>query len=212
MSDVFGKISIQRHRVADMLSGLDDTQWSSKSLCAGWTNKHVVAHLTMPFTVSMPKLMLSMVKRRFDFNRVADDFARKDAPQHSTQELTATLRANADHRFKPPGLGPEAPLTDIVVHGLDIAVPLGLDLVVDDDAATTVLDFLVSKKATRGFVPKDRIPGLRFESTTASWTSGQGPLVAGPVTALIMAITGRTSALEQLSGDGLAELTRRMAP
>jgi uncharacterized protein (TIGR03083 family) len=212
MSDVFGKISVQRLRVADMLSGLDDTQWGAKSLCAGWTNKHVVAHLTMPFTVSMPKLMLSMVKRRFDFNRVADDFARTAASQRSPQELTATLRANADHRFTPPGLGPEAPLTDIVVHGLDIAVPLGLDLAVDDEAVVDVLNFLVSKKATRGFVPKDRVPDLRFESTTVAWSSGQGPLVAGPATALSLAITGRTSALEQLSGDGLAEFTRRVAP
>jgi TfoX/Sxy family transcriptional regulator of competence genes len=35
-------------------------------------------------------------------------------------EMIDILRRKADKRFTPPGSGPEAPLTDLLVHGLDI--------------------------------------------------------------------------------------------
>lgn len=38
-------------------------------------------------------------------------------------DLVANLRANADSRFAVAGVGPRGPLTDVLVHTIDIAVP-----------------------------------------------------------------------------------------
>jgi hypothetical protein len=43
-----------------------------------------------------------------------------------TATLVADLRRYATGRFKPPGFGSEAPLTDGLAHGADIRIPLGL--------------------------------------------------------------------------------------
>jgi hypothetical protein len=41
------------------------------------------------------------------------------------------------------------------------------------------------------------------------WSAGSGPVVSGPAVSLVLAITGRTVALADLSGDGLAALRSR---
>jgi uncharacterized protein (TIGR03083 family) len=208
MSDVFGKIAIERRALADMLAGLDDEQWKVPSLCSGWTVREVAAHLAMPFSLSLPKMMVKIVQKRGDFNRMADDWAK--AEQRSNAELVELLRANAENRFKPPGFGPEAPLSDVVIHGQDIRRPLGLPTEVDADHASVVLDLLVSKQATKGFVDKGRFDGLELQATDTGWSYGQGAAVHGPAAALLSAMAGRRAVLAELSGDGVALLDARL--
>jgi hypothetical protein len=43
----------------------------------------------------------------------------------------------------------------------------------------------------------------------AQWSAGGGPEVSGPVLSLALAMTGRSGALADLSGDGLATLQAR---
>jgi hypothetical protein len=52
---------------------------------------------------------------------------------------------------------------------------------------------------------------LRLEATDIDWTHGNGPTVSGDAEALLLAITGRTTALDRLSGDGLPTLRGRLA-
>ncbi len=211
MVDLFPLIAAERRATADLLETLTDEQAGTQSLCAGWQVRHVAAHLTMPLTVSLPRMFVGIVGQRGDFNRYADRFAQSTAATTPVQELAATIRAKADGRFTPPGLDAHAPLTDIVVHTLDMRVPLGLP---GDGpasaAADAILAFLMTPMATRGFLPKDRVPGLRFESTDTGWSSGDGPEVSGPASSLMLAITGRAAGLEGLDGDGVTELRRRL--
>lgn len=60
-----------------------------------------------------------------------------------------------------------------------------------------------------GFAPKDVGDGVRYEATDLDWSSGSGPLVQGTGEALLLAMTGRTVALEELRGDGVETLRRR---
>lgn len=210
MTDLFRLIAAERRTTADLLDSLSDEQAAIDSLCRGWQVRHVAAHLTMPFTLSTPQMILGMVKRLGDFNRLSDDFAKATADR-PVAELAATLRANADHRFTPPGLGAHAPLTDIVVHTLDMRVPLGLPGPGPaPEALDEILSFLMTRAATRGFLPKDRVPGLCFASDDTGWTAGTGPLVAGPGASLVVAITGRRAGLDGLHGDGLEVLRERL--
>lgn len=209
MSDVFAMIAVERRRTADLLDGLSDDQWNTPSLCNGWRVREVVAHLSMPFTVSIPRLAIKMIAARGSFDTVADRFARADA--RSNAELVAILRSNAEDRFTPPGFGPEAPLTDIVVHSQDICEPLGIVRAIDDEPAAVILDMLASPKASRGFVRKDLLDGLRLTATDTGWTHGEGAEVSGTAASLIMTISGRRVAEDQLSGGGAAMLRSRLS-
>ena len=208
MTDLFARISDQRLALCELLDGLEPSQWSTPSLCGGWTVREVVAHLVMPFEVSVPVMAWRLVVARGDFDKVTDRFARHQSDR-PVADLVSKLRANAGNTFTPPGLGPEAPLTDIIVHGLDIAVPTGVSLRVPAASVNFVLSFLTTAKASRGFVPRGRLSGLRFESLDTGWSGGGGLLVRGSAQSLALAMTGRAREGE-LSGDGAVELLGRI--
>jgi uncharacterized protein (TIGR03083 family) len=202
---IFAMIADERRALADLVDGLSAAQWDAPSLCAGWRVREVVAHTTMGFSVSMVRLALMMLVKRGDFNKVADTWARRDT--RSNAELVAALRANAEHRFTPPGAGPEIPLTDVVVHAQDIARPLGLAHPVPPAHAVVALDALVGPKGI-GFFGKGFVDGLAFTATDTGWQHGTGAEVAGPA-ALVVTLARRPSAVDALSGDGVPLLRAR---
>jgi hypothetical protein len=57
---------------------------------------------------------------------------------------------------------------------------------------------------------RKRIDGLRLVATDTTWSHGAGPDVRGPILSLVQAMTGRPSALTDLSGDGMEQLRSRM--
>ncbi|MGQ0833285.1 MAG: maleylpyruvate isomerase family mycothiol-dependent enzyme [Microthrixaceae bacterium] len=211
MTDLFDLIAAERRAAADLLADLTEEQATVPSLCEGWQVRHVAAHLTMPLRVGLPTMMLGMLRNLGNFDRYADHYAKASVERESVRDLAEVVRANADSHFTPPGLGAHAPLTDIVVHTLDMRVPLGIPGPGPaPEAANEVLGFLMTPKATKGFLPKDRVPGLSFESTDTGWSGSEGPVVRGPAASLALAITGRAAALDSLEGEGVAELRRRL--
>lgn len=52
--------------------------------------------------------------------------------------------------------------------------------------------------------------GLRFVATDLAWQKGSGPEVLGTGEALVLATVGRPVALDELTGDGVPELRRRL--
>ncbi len=74
------------------------------------------------------------------------------------------------------------------------------------------LKLLVSKPATKGFLPRDRLTGLRLVATDQDWRHGDGPEIIGSSEAIAMAVSGRPAALDDLAGPGLDVLRRRIAP
>ena len=54
-----------------------------------------------------------------------------------------------------------------------------------------------------------RIRGLRVEASDTDSARGNGPEVVGPAESLIMAMAARAHSVPELSGSGLAKLTRR---
>ncbi len=205
-SNVWPLIEAQRHAVADLLDGLTDDQWATPNTCGAWTVREVAAHLTMGWNVSMPKFMLGMIRHRgFDnFNLAAG----KKLAERPAAEIVADLRANAAHRFVPPGAGPEAPLTDLVIHGAEMREALGMEPATVSDATSVVLDGLAVPQKGAPFPLKDA-SGLQFAATDHAWTSGSGARVEGPSHQLMLALSGRLDAIDQLSGDGVELLRER---
>ena len=126
-ADVREAIAAERGELATLLDRLQPAMWDARTLCAGWTPREVVAHMTMPFRLSLRQFAIGMLAARGNFNRMADRYARRDAAALSPDQLVTCLRDNAGHGWKPPGGGVEGALSHDVIHGLDITVSLGLD-------------------------------------------------------------------------------------
>lgn len=195
--------------MADLLSGLTAEQRARPSLCKGWSVHDVAAHLIVPLEVSLPKFMVAMVGAGGSFDRANVRLTSKQA-RRPVEEIVEVLRRKADSRFTPPGAGPEAPLTDLLVHGLDIRWPLGIARHIPTERAQTALTFLTSRAAD-GLAPKGALNGLRFEADDLDWSHGSGPRVRGSAESLLLALTGRTAALEHLEGDGVPTLSNRLS-
>ncbi|MCZ2860883.1 maleylpyruvate isomerase family mycothiol-dependent enzyme [Blastococcus sp. VKM Ac-2987] len=204
----FAEIADERRALAELMSGLTGEQRATQSLCSLWSVHDVVAHLVVPLVVSTPTFVRAMLVCRGNFDRANVRLAREQA-RRPFAELVEVLRDKADSRFTPPGLGPEAPLTDLLVHGLDIRWPLGLPRDIPEERVRTSLSFLTAAPAG-GLVAKGTLSGLRFEADDIDWASGSGPSVRGRADALLLAITGRSAALGHLSGDGVPTLRSRL--
>ena len=208
--DVFALVADHRRRAVALFEGLDAAQWAAPSLCAGWTVRDVAGHLVVPFEVSAPSLLLEVVRQRGSFDRAMDRVSRRVA-QRPTAELIEVLRAHTGSRFTPPGQGPEAPLADLSIHLHDVARPLGLDLTLPPTSWRLVLDYFMSTRSRRAFVPAARLAGLSFTTTDQRWSAGAGQEVRGTSAAVALALAGRTAVLDELDGRGLDRLRARLS-
>jgi uncharacterized protein (TIGR03083 family) len=207
--DLFPLIAAERVRLADGLDGLRAAEWEAPSLCAGWTVHVVAAHLNAPWEASVPSVLFEVVRAR-SLDGGFDRLARRIADRLDPAACVAGLRDHADSHFTPPGSGPEAPLTDVIVHGADMLDPSGRAVAVDPVALAASLEFLGGGRA-KGFVPKGRTEGLVFEATDLDVRVGPGrTVVRGPALALCSAICGRVPMLHRLSGDGVPVLAGRL--
>lgn len=207
--DTFEEIADERRALADLLSRLTPDQLATRSLCSEWTVRDVAAHLIVPLEVGIPKFALTMLACRGDFDRANIRLAHRQA-QRPFDEIVTILRSKADKRFTPPGAGPEAPLTDALVHGLDIRWPLTIDRRVPEERVLKSLTFLTTAAAS-GLVVKGALDGLRLHAQDVDWVHGNGRTVCGDAEALLLALTGRSTALASLEGDGVATLRSRMS-
>src|SRR3712207_6736008 len=107
-----------------------------------------------------------MLVCRGDFDRANVRLTREQA-RRPVGGLTEVLRRKAGSRFTPPGAGPEAPLTDLLVHGLDIRWPLGLHRDVPAERLQKSLTYLTAAPAG-GVVARGTLGGLRWEADRKS--------------------------------------------
>jgi uncharacterized protein (TIGR03083 family) len=198
-------IQQQRLAIADLLDGLSPTQWESPSLCAAWRIRDVAAHLT---TVSMPpppgSMLVDVVRARGSFHRLNTLASRRRAGR-PTAQLVAELRAHAASRKVPVVSNDRNVLFDVLVHGQDIAIPLGVDLPMPLEAAAEG----ASRVWSMGwpFWAKRRLRGMRLTATDMAWSVGSGAEIRGPIRGLLLLLTGRTAtAAPLLAGEGVAHL------
>ena len=204
---VWAAIDHERLDLADLLDDLAPAEWEQPSLCAGWRVRDVVAHLALAQT-GAGRATLDLLRARGGLPRMIHDTAVRHAAS-PTERLIAQLRGMAGSRRTAPGVTPLEPLVDVLVHGQDIAVPLGrsrtMPVAAATTAATRVWDMPWPMSTT--FSPRRRLAGLRLVATDADWAVGEGHRVEGPVAALLMVLTGRTAATrDQLSGPGASRL------
>jgi uncharacterized protein (TIGR03083 family) len=204
---VFAAVADERRRLATLLDGLDAAQLRTPSLCAGWDVKTVAAHVVSTVMDGTPAF-LGLALRRGSMARAIDELARRGA-QLPPADIAAKLYRCADRQISPPMFGPLDPLADVLVHGGDIRIPLGLPFAPEPQLAALAMDFLTGPWPF-GFVPLGRTRGISLRANDIFRVWGRGAEIRGPVAALMMAVSGRTALLHLLDGPGLAPLRRRL--
>jgi uncharacterized protein (TIGR03083 family) len=205
--DIVARCAEHRRALADLVESLDDAQLATPSLCGKWDVRTVAAHLTVLPLVPPQKFAIALLKNRGSFHRANDAVARQLAAAPVTG-IAADLRTHAESRKRPPRVGPVAPLADLLIHGGDIRIPLGIAFAPPAADLEVVLDFLAA--APYGFVPKGLLSGLSLQPTDLHRRWGEGEPVTGRAADIMMAITGRRATLSALGGPGRDRLAARL--
>jgi uncharacterized protein (TIGR03083 family) len=88
---------------------------------------------------------------------------------------------------------------DLVVHGQDVARPLGRRYVSSPEVVAACLAYV----ATNRFLGAPRrLAGVRLVSTDTGWTLGEGAELRGPDEDLLLVASGRPAGLDALEGPG----------
>jgi uncharacterized protein (TIGR03083 family) len=198
-------VAAERRAQVELYASLSEDDWNSSSLCAGWRVREVLAHVTMPFRYSLPRVAWEIAKARGSFDRMADRRARIDARQLSTAQLWESLRDNVEHPWAPPGGGPLGALSHDVIHGLDVSTPLGRDDAASPERVGLVLTGLRPKQVDFFGVDLD---GVELRADDLDWSYGSGEPVHGRAQDLLLLLCGRQVPAGRLSGPASA----RFAP
>ncbi|MEF9883355.1 maleylpyruvate isomerase family mycothiol-dependent enzyme [Streptomyces sp. P9-A4] len=191
-------IAAERRELADLLDTLPAAAWDAPTLCGDWRVREVVAHMSLGFRYSLPKVALELLRAGGRLHRMTDRCARRDAAEHPPRALAAALRDNAHHPWTPPVGGRVAALGHDVVHGLDISVALGLGRVVPEDRIRVLLD-AVDRRTVRFFGAN--LDGIRLDATDTDWSFGTGSPVTGTGQDLLLLAYGRRLPAGRLNGE-----------
>lgn len=195
----------ERSDLAGFLATLEPEQWEIESLCVGWRVRDVVAHVTSFDDVSLLGMLRRAIRARFtNVNQVGVD----ELASLTVDQLLDRLKADLRPRGLATTFGGRLALLDVTIHHQDIRRPLGRPREIPIDRLRCVLHDAVLSPELPGW----RLArGVRLAPIDLDWAHGSGPVITGPAEAILMAITGRASALPELSGSGSAVLAGRFA-
>ncbi len=199
-------------RFRELASGFSADEWSQPSLCDGWSNHDVLAHLVIGYRAGAGVIAVEMLRHGGSFDHANAGLARSLAASGDPGELLDEFERLTD---RPRGLGRYFPrrllLGDHITHELDILFALDREPSIPADALVAVLNTQVA-------VPNPFVPafansrGLRLVATDADWTHGrQGPLVRGRAADLVSVLGNRPRMLPRLGGEGVGVLAARVS-
>jgi uncharacterized protein (TIGR03083 family) len=203
---IWAAIDEERGSLADLLEQLSPAEWEHPSLCAGWRIRDVAAHLALA-QMGIRRAAPAFVRARGSFNGMI----RSTALAHAvvpTDQLIAEIRGMVGSRRHAPGITSVEPLTDVLVHGQDVVLPLGRERPVPPAAAA----ISATRTWAKGwpFWARRRMRGVSLSATDHPWQVGNGNRVEGSMGDLLLLLTGRTGVLPRLTGDGVTTLGRRL--
>jgi uncharacterized protein (TIGR03083 family) len=196
----------ERKALAADLEGLTDAQWATPSLCAEWTVRDVLGHMTATAKMTPPRFFTKLAGAGFRFNAMAAKDAAAERGSSGADAL-ARFKGQLNATTHPPG-PIEAMVGEVMLHPEDIRRPLGITHAYSPEGLMRAADFYKGSNLLLG--TKNRIAGLTLKATDVQWSHGTGPEVSGPMLDLLLAMTGRKAGLAALSGPGLATLQSRM--
>ena len=205
--DTWTSITSGRQAFAAYLTALTAEEWNTPSLCAGWTVKDVAAHMLVIPTMSRGRVFRSFVGSGFNLEKMNAKLVKTLTAEMSTSDIASTAQSSAASRSMPPGLKLPGVLNELAIHAADISEAVGKPFDLPTDDYVDCLEHI--KNVQPVFGARTRAAGLKLHATDSDWSTGSGPSVSGPSRQLLLALAGRRSALDHLTGDGLSTLRSR---
>ncbi|MFF0498438.1 maleylpyruvate isomerase family mycothiol-dependent enzyme [Nocardia aobensis] len=206
---IWQAVAVERTSLVELLRSLPKNGWEQPSLCADWRVRDVVAHLILSADSGLGAILINLIRARGDFDRMVRDTAIRHAARRTTTQLLTELHDSIGARVTPVGTTPVDRLMDLLVHGQDIAVPLGIPREMPAAAAELALDRIWNGGFP--FHARKKFGHYRLVASDSEWTAGTGPVIEGSGTTLLLLITGRRPARDQLTGEGAAQLMAERA-
>ena len=195
----------ERRALAADLETVPAERWDTPSQCSGWSVRDVLAHLTATARMSPAAFFPKFVGAGFNFDRLQANGIR-DNLGSSPADTLGRFKEVISRTSGPPG-PPQTPAGEVVVHSEDIRRSLGIKHEYPVDLVVTLADFY--KRSNMIIGSRKRIEGVSLRATDTDWSYGSGPELAGPMLSLLLATTGRKSALDDLTGPGVEVLRGR---
>ena len=197
--------------ISATLRSLTAEQWDAPSLCEGWRNRDVIGHMLVGYTVPMDQIGAVIERYHGDIAAASKDASIEYGSTHTPDELAEGYERLWRERIF-GGIAEMIPLEDALVdhtiHHVDICRPLGMATGTAEERLAAALHLAPS---IGGFIGCDaRAAGLRIRATDLDVVEGDGPEVAGPAEALLLALSGRPAGLDSLEGDGVRTLSARV--
>jgi uncharacterized protein (TIGR03083 family) len=198
--------------ISDLLDSLTDEQFDHPSLCEGWRVRDVISHMCVGYTTPLPTVVVKIAGNGFSVDKGSKVVSIAYGDAHSPDELRAIYRRIHEQRIR-KGISRFIPnkegLVDHMTHHQDIRRPLGLPREMPRDRLIAALDAV---PGISGFLKaKGRAQSLRLIASDVDWSWGDGPEVNGPGEAILLALGGRPSVLDELDGDGATILRQRVS-
>ena len=200
--ELWTTIDAERTSLADLLAELTPAEWEHPSWCDGWRVRDVAAHLTQAH-MGLGAALVGAVRAGGSFDRMIRDTALAAAVA-PTDQLVARIRAMVGSRRHAVGTTEVEPLIDVLVHGQDIAVPLGRERPVPPAPAAAAAQRVWDMGFP--FRARKRLAGLRLRATDGDLVLGEGAPVEGTTGDLLPLVTGRAATVHRLSGEGVRRL------
>jgi uncharacterized protein (TIGR03083 family) len=197
-TDVWALVHAERRTLIADLERLEDAQWDRPSLCNRWTVHDVAAHLVDVARTTRLGFVIDMARARFDFDRQNANGVQR-ARGATPQQTLESLRQAASRTSTPPA-PVDTRIVEEVVHGEDIRRPLGIVRAYPQGVVVRALRQQARISASFGGA-KELVARVRLSATDADLSIGHGPEVRGPALALLLAISGRQVALDELDGE-----------
>ena len=196
----------EREEFAALLAGLSSQQWDQPTLCDRWRVRDVVAHVISYDELNRLELIRRFVRGRLVLDRI-NAIGVADYVTRPPEELCELMHTHAEPQGLPAGFGGMIALVDGMIHQQDIRRSLKIPRTIPAERLRAVLDFARYAPLIRGAW---RARGLCLVATDLDWSHAKGPEVRGSGEALLMAMAGRRSALDDLTGPGQPELAQRI--
>ncbi|MFC9258052.1 maleylpyruvate isomerase family mycothiol-dependent enzyme, partial [Amycolatopsis thailandensis] len=159
----------ERLSFADLLESLAEHDWSVTTLCTEWTVHAMAAHLAQSTRNRLKDTLVGIVKAKGNWDRMNVDQAIAYGARFSPAELVAQIREDAGSPRRSPGAKPVDPLADVLIHGQDVARPLGIARPMPEQPAIASLEHLL---VSPFWGAKKRCRNLKLIATDAEWSGG----------------------------------------
>lgn len=205
MDNIWEVVHKERKSLANDLENLSSEQWSTPSLCDGWSVHDVLSHLVDDAKTTKVSFMRDLILAGFNFDRLNQNGVTRERGSTPQETLQAFRQVSSRATSAPAPLASR--LVEIIVHGEDIRRPLNISHTYPTEAILEAIKYQLATSDSMGG-SKDRAAGLSVIAHDADWSHGSGAEVRGNAIDILMALTGRPVPKDALTGNGAKSLLR----